>query len=428
MADSKSVGVILDFLRRNHFTRAEAALRSELNNHHDLNGFLQELTLEEKALHPMSEKNKERPALDNHGLDFHGNFLVSEEPIVKEIECGTSRNVTESKCNCTPYIEEWKKPNEVIGASGKNFTIPKTYVDGELDLYSWKLNPCNSCLEPCQNDGCSSGSLKAPGLLQSQHQTSEALDMANRNTGSGEGNTVPAGNKSSWPGSSSRASTSMEQRYDGMQTKEPRELNCIHQSEDSSFKENVAGNPCTRTDENENPSSNLWRDCSVKTVLHFSKGYIPTSYDGATYSGKREEKRTEIIDIREAMKAEVDEVGRAIYAGKSLGSSEDKTIGSSNISIVPENQKEELPRLPPVKLKSEDNSLTIKWEEKFERHEPASKVAIADSNLLIGSYLDVPVGQEINLAGWLINKYYYWHQTNLVYNEESIIVILYYNV
>lgn len=49
MADGSSVDVILDFLRRNKFTRAEEALRSEITNRSDLNGFLQNLTLERRT-------------------------------------------------------------------------------------------------------------------------------------------------------------------------------------------------------------------------------------------------------------------------------------------------------------------------------------------------------------------------------------------
>ncbi|KAF7813481.1 Dual specificity tyrosine-phosphorylation-regulated kinase 4 isoform A [Senna tora] len=384
MEDTNSVGVILDFLRRNQFTRAEAALRSELNNRHDLDGFHQKLTLEEKAVHDASEKDKERPLLDNQGLDFHDNVEVSTELIVKEIECGTGRNVTESKFRSTPYIGERKKSAEVVGASDKNFTFPKSSEDSVLDLYSWKLNPSNGPVEHFQNDGGSSAnnSLKTQVSQKSKHQTSEALDMINRNTKSGEENTVPA-----------------EQSYDGMQAKQPKELDRQPKSKNSSFKENFADNPWLKTDENESSSSDLWKDCSVKTVFPFSKGDTSATYNGATYSGYKGEKGTDIIDIRASMKAQVDEVGRAIYAVKSQGSSEEKTFGSLNFPVARENQKEELPRLPPVKLKSEDKSLTVNWEEKFERHEPASKLAGADNNLLIGSYLDVPVGQEINPAG-----------------------------
>jgi len=52
-----------------------------------------------------------------------------------------------------------------------------------------------------------------------------------------------------------------------------------------------------------------------------------------------------------------------------------------------------------VKIKSEDKPLTINWSEKFEFDGLAAKLASADCSLLIGSYLDVPIGQEIKNAG-----------------------------
>ena len=86
MADTNSVGVILDFLRRNRFTRAEAALRSELSNCSDVNGFLQKLTLEEKDLRGGLQNDKGKPVVENHGLDSRDGVEVSKELIVKEIE------------------------------------------------------------------------------------------------------------------------------------------------------------------------------------------------------------------------------------------------------------------------------------------------------------------------------------------------------
>ncbi|CAN6852549.1 unnamed protein product [Brassica oleracea] len=47
MTDKSSVDGILEFLKRICFSKAEEALRNELNNSSDLNGFLQKLNLEE---------------------------------------------------------------------------------------------------------------------------------------------------------------------------------------------------------------------------------------------------------------------------------------------------------------------------------------------------------------------------------------------
>ena len=60
-------------------------------------------------------------------------------------------------------------------------------------------------------------------------------------------------------------------------------------------------------------------------------------------------------------------------------------------------RKEELPRLPPVKLKSKEKPLNTSWEEKFEHEGPASKIAVVDSAFLIRLYLDVPLDKKSTL-------------------------------
>ncbi|KAI9087901.1 hypothetical protein K1719_030231 [Acacia pycnantha] len=365
MADTSSVGIILDFLRRNRFSKAETALLSELNNH-------------------------------NQGLDSYDNVEVSKELIVKEIECGTGGNASESKSKSTS-IGEWKKYNEVVGASDKYFAFPKSSEDRMLDLYSRKLNSGNGPVEPYQNGGSDANNTsKVLVSQQSKHQTSEAHDMAKNNAKSGEENAVTTEKQFSWPGSNGRAS--VEQRYGGEQTKVPKVHDCQLKSKKSSCELNFGDNFWSRKDENEISSLDPQNDCSAKAVFPLSNGDTSTRYDGAAFS-ERIEGRTEIIGTREATKMPVDEVGRAIYVVDLQGSSEQKTIGRLKFPAPPENQKEELPRLPPVNLKSEDKLLAVNWEEKFEQDEPAPKVAVFDNSLLRGSYLDVPVGQEINLAG-----------------------------
>ncbi|RZB95455.1 putative serine/threonine-protein kinase dyrk2 isoform F [Glycine soja] len=310
MADTNtnSVDVILDFLRRNRFTRAEAALLSEISNRPDLNAFLQK---------PQGQ---------------------GQELIVKEIECGT----------------KWKTTSE--------------------DLYSWKFNPTN-------------GPVKA---TVSKCQTVDVIAAnTNSKSGSGEEN---ADKKSMWPASSSKASV--------VQSKEPRELDRQLKFNSSSLEVNFTDNPCPRKDENVNSSSDSGKDCSVKTVFPFSKGDVSTSFDGASYSYKIEEKKkVEISDTRTSIEEQVGELGRPIFLVKTPGSSEQKMIGSLSFPLPPENLKEDIPRLPPVKLKSDDKPLVVNWEEKFERDGPTSKLPGADSTLLVGSYLDVPIGQEINPSG-----------------------------
>ncbi|KAK7358093.1 hypothetical protein VNO77_00014 [Canavalia gladiata] len=399
MADTNSVDVILDFLRRNRFTRAEAALRSEINNRPDLNAFLHKLTLEEKSpQNNNNNNNKGKPVLEIQEADSHHGNEVSKELIVKEIECGSARNASESKWKATaPSMDRL-----VVGTGDKNFTFSKTSEDAMLDLYSWKFNPGNGPVEPYQNDGAgrTNNTLRASVSQQSKYQTHQAVDeiAANTNSKSGEENVVLADKKSLWPESSSSSKAPVDPKYDVVQSKEPRELDQLLKFNSSSLQ--VTDNPWSRTDENANSSSDSCKDCSVKTVFPFSKGDMCTSFDSTTYSDKKEDKRRiEITDIRMSLKEQVDELGRAIYLGKTQGSSEQKTVGSLSFPLPPENQTEEFPRLPPVKLKSDDKPLVVNWEEKFERDGPTSKLAGADNTLLIGSYLDVPIGQEINPSG-----------------------------
>jgi len=403
MADSNtsSVDVILEFLRRNRFTRAEAALRSEINNRPDLNGFLQKLTLEEKASRDVPQSNKGKPVLEFQAVDT---LEVSKELIVTEIECGNGRNAAERKWKtAAPTLVERSKSDEAVGTGDKNFIFSKTSEDGMLDLHTWKFNPGKAPVEPYQNDAGSRAntalSMKATVSQQSKRQTNEAVDpsVANTSSKSGEENAALVDKKSLWSGSSSK--TSVDLKYDLVQSKEPMELDRQLKFNNSSLKGNFPDNPWSKMDENVNSSSDSCKNC-VKTVFPFSKGDVSTNFDGATYSDKKEEKKgVEISDTRTSIKEQVDESGRSIYLVKTPVSSEQKLTGSLRFPLPPENEKEEFPRLPPVKLKSDDKPLVVNWEEKFERDGPTSKPPGTDSTFLIGSYLDVPIGQDINPSG-----------------------------
>lgn len=382
-ADSSSVDVILDFLRRNRFSRAEAALRSELSNRPDLNGFLQKLTLEEKA---DSSNVAGVEGVNGDGSQVHGS-ASKELVIVKEIECG----------------ERNKPPtgDAIDMRSDKNFTFSKGVDETVLDLYTWKFNA-----DPYLNDGGSSGvgtknnsnsnsTSELQVYEQSRYRAGEASDAGGSKASvkSGEEENRFSGEKrGSWVGSSSEVNLETS-KYD------PKAFDQKLKSSNSSMylKDNFVDNPWS---EPMTSSSDPWKNCSIKTVFPFSKGDVSTSYDNSAGSDKKDGKRKAVMsDIRAAIKEQVDEVGRTLYFGKSQGSSELKTISSLSFPLVSECQKEELPRLPPVKLKSEEKPLSINWEEKFEHEGPGSKITGADNTFLIGSYLDVPIGQEINSSG-----------------------------
>lgn len=380
MGDTNSFDLILDFLRRNRFTRAEAALRSELSNRPDLNGFLQKLALEDKGSgNSLEGENGDKPVVVDQSSSCNSGE-VSKELIVKEIQCGTGRNGSESKWkNAASTGERNKKVNETAGSNDKGFAFYKGSEDTVLDLYSWKYSSSNGTANPY-----SAGEASVADNAQSIAKSGE-------DSFSGE-------KKTSWVGSTSKVI--VEPKYDRTIASEAKELDQQLKTSGAYSKENFTDNLWSRSEEAANSSSEVWKDCPVKTVFPFSKGEFSTGNDSGSGSDKKEgKKKAEVTDIRVAIKGQVDEVGRALYLGKSQGSSEKNTISSLVFPLVPENQKEDFPRLPPVKLKSEDKLLNVNWEEKYDRDAPGTKLSSADNTLLIGSFLDVPVGQEINSAG-----------------------------
>ncbi|XP_011000750.1 PREDICTED: uncharacterized protein LOC105108220 [Populus euphratica] len=370
MAETSSVDVILDFLRRNRFTRAEAALRSELSKRPDLNGFLQKLTLEDNDLGKVvEEENGGKLASHTPGSGSQNSGEISKELIVKEIECGVDRNGPESK---------WRN-SASVGERGSKNNEPFDSDDTLLDLYSWNFNPSNGPSNPYKHDV----------------GTSTSNFSARANAKSGEEIIFPGENKSPWLGNNSTINVNMESKYNKIQANELKEL-------DQELRTTVAfsaDNPWSKNEEPTSSSSDLWKDYSVKTVLPFPKGDVLTSYGITSSSDKRDgKKKADTSDVRAAIKEQVDEVGRTLFIGKSQGSTEQNNLSGLGFSIASDIPKEEYPRLPPVKLKSEDKPL-INWQVKFERDGPSSKVISADNSYLIGSYLDVPVGQEINSSG-----------------------------
>lgn len=392
MAESSSVDVILEFLRRNNFTRAEAALRSELGSHPDLNGLIEKLTIEEKNSGKLLENMDKRSK--NQGTSNSSSREVSKEFIVKEIECGTGRNGTESKWESTQ-----NKLNESIGACGKQFTFSQSSKDNGLDLYSWNINPSNGPVDLYRTDGSSNKNLSEFQFTsRSRLSSAEASDAGKANTKSEEEINVSGEMRTLWVGSSSTPSAD-----ESNLASEVKELDKQNEISGVPSRNNYADNPWLRSNDSANPSAVLWKDCSIKTVFPFSKLGGSNNYKSVGGVDQKEVmRRTEISEIRAAIKEQVDEVGRALYFGKTQVDSEEKDIGSLGFPRAPENEKEELPRLPPVKLKSEDKALSIHWDEKVDRDEPGSKITAADNAFLIGSYLDVPVGQEISSSGLLI--------------------------
>lgn len=399
MVETNSIDVILEFLKRNQFTRAEAALRSELNNHPDLNGLLKKLTLEEKGLGDTLEvENGDKPMVESGLSGPQVNLDVSKELIVKEIECGSGRNGAESKWKNDYTFGERSKSNDAVGTSDRNFTFSQGSEDTVLDLYSWKVKSSNGLVGVTKNDGVKDAN-NFPELQvseKSRYHTGEVSESRKANFKTGESVISSSEKRDLWHGNASTAN--VETKYDVAQKSEPKELDQQVKATSAYMKENTSDLSWYKG--KDSSSSDLLMDCSVKTVFPFSKGDVSNSYDSMICSDKSDAKRkAEVNDIRATIKEQVDEVGRALYFGRSQETADQKTLGSLSLALVAESQKEELPRLPPVKLKSEDKPLSLNWKENFERDGQIAKFTSIDSSLLIGSYLDVPVGQEISSAG-----------------------------
>ncbi|EYU17784.1 hypothetical protein ABFS82_04G178200 [Erythranthe guttata] len=296
MAESSPVDDILEFLKRNKFAKAEAALRNELSHRSDLNGLIQKLTLDDKESNSRSneavngavsfEKDRKIVTSQHSEKVLKGSSIpeASKELIVKEVECGKGSGAIGKK----------SMVNASVGTSDNNFEFSKNSDDTVLDLYSRKLIEL------------------------------EEVDRQRKPTNSSDnplsGNNVLSAH-SSLP----------------------------------------------------------------KTVFPLSGEGTSSSYDSTTSAivDKKEGKmKIELHNIRTAIKDEVD-------------------FGALEFRLASENQKkEELPRLPPVRLKPEEKPFNIQWEEKYERGGgPGPKILNADNGYLIGSFLDVPIGREFDPSG-----------------------------
>lgn len=396
MENTNSVDLILDFLRQNRFTRAEAALRSELTNRLDVSCILQKLTLKEESGNAVGQSGDKTVVQDQEsGSSNIGE--VSKELIVKEIQCGTGRNGAERKWKNYASTGVQNKPNEVAGSSDRYFNLSKGSEETVLDLYSWKFNPSNGTVNSCQSEGISEPS----NLLEiktSQQSNEVSFDIGKGVMNTGKNGTFADEKKTSWLVNTSK--NNVDPEYDRMQVTEPKDLEQQQFKSSNVYpKENFTDKLWSRGEGSASSSSELWKNCSFKTVIPFSMGEVATTYDNISGSDKKEgKKKTDANDIRAAIKEQVDDLGRALYLAKSEETFEQKTISSLVFPLTSQNHKEEFPRLPPVKLKKEDKPFNT-WEEKFERDGPAAKFNNADNTRLIGYNLDVPIGQEINSSG-----------------------------
>ncbi|XP_018445882.1 uncharacterized protein LOC108817640 [Raphanus sativus] len=375
MTDQSSVDGILDFLKKNRFSKAEEALRNELNNRSDLNGFLQKLIVAE-------EKKDSSKGLEPRDSE------VSKELIVKEIDFGTG--VTNGSVT-NKWENGGEKASKKVISREMSFTFSENSGDAAAAARSG-----NGTLDSCRNVDDVSGSSSLVDLCAlEQSRRGDVVGIDKKVVETGE-DIVFFGNKKtgSWSGSTSKGNS-------GSKTNETADRVIENFGKHESY---MGGSVLLRTEDvvDTSTTSESWKECSVETLFQSSRGEASTSYNlAATSSDKREgKKKTEVSDVRAAIKEQESEVARALFFGKTQSTFDDKSISSLGFPLVYDARKEEFPRLPPVKLKSEDNPLSLYCEEKFERDGSGSRLINDDEDaLLIGSYLDVPIGQEISSSG-----------------------------
>lgn len=338
MDGRSSVDVILDFLQKNGFSRAETALRGELSSRPDRNGF-EKLTLEDKERDKkLQEENNaklEKLAVRNQESSSGHSNDNSKELIVKEIECRAARNGKDSKWKSMESTAEHGRSTEGVGVGLENFSFSRASEDTVLDLYNWKYNQQNGSDNPFQigNNTMNDSALEFQSSGPSKIRVPDRKVHVQPDDGMGF-----SGEKRSLCVSSSSKSNA-DAKYGTNKTgelkdTEQRKRSNISQSADETLSRNEGGS---------SSSSSQQKECTIKTVLSFSGIDVPTTSDSALGpSWKEGSRKTDMSDIRAAIKEQVDEVGRSLYLAKLQGICDTKNLDDLGLTLA-EMQKEELP-------------------------------------------------------------------------------------
>lgn len=283
---AESIDLVLEFLRKNRFAKAEAALRGELTGR---NGNPNLCLNPNPSSDPKKHETTVTPDEDD-GLIATSNSSkdLSKEYIVKEIE--VSNNGSEFK-HAMPFVNQG-------------------------DLYPYNYNISNNTME------------KFADLLISEERRIV------------------------------RGKTKLEDK-------------------------------CSNTNSNSNSlceRDELLNGCAVKTVLPFSGDNVNTASSSVFSDGRREGKK------------------------KGDANEGNSTVDSFELPLIGVTQKEDFPRLPPVRLKSEDKLVSMNWEEE-KTVKPGLKKT-EDNAFMIGSFLDVPIGQEISSSGIVMSFKFFFAITS----------------
>ncbi|XXG51316.1 hypothetical protein AAC387_Pa02g5119 [Persea americana] len=393
MADS--VDSILDFLKLNGFTEAEAALRGELSNRSESNGAISSYVMEGGEDSVIRVKDQSKGSRGSQSGE------ISKELIVKEVEGGTVTNGSITKLKSVS-VGERSKGGEILGSGEKSAGFARGSENALGDLYSWNINPGNGNVDPFLKDDIAFAN-SFSGLQISEQLKCCSGPVLDRKNSTG---VVVSGEnyKSESDSMGSMSRSQVDVMHERNQTRDHIVFDQARKPTNACSKGKLLDNPWSTSVGPMQSSLDPWKECSVKTILPFPMANSSSNYDNIFGSGngvKEGKQKLGSNDMWAAKKEHIIEMDQLFELGKSQGCSNPKDIGSisSHSQIVPESQKEELPQLPPVKLKLEDKSISIHWDEKVDHHVSGTKITMEDETFFIGSYLDIPIGQEISSSG-----------------------------
>ncbi|KAG8097971.1 hypothetical protein GUJ93_ZPchr0013g35204 [Zizania palustris] len=314
---SENVDLVLEFLQKNRFAKAEAALRGELNGRGDLNGS----ATQRHAAEPKEDDEQEGSEVgSNAGLRGAASVRSadsSREFIVKEIDVGGLPNGSDVR-------------------KGLGIGLPQENNTG--DLYPWNFSIANSTVEQLAE-------LLVSEEVPRHRRGALAAEKRDRGVGTEQPGPVLEQKVSFGRG---KGKVDVSGRNEVNEPGHSRDKNLVPEKEE------------------------LLNGYTVKTLLPFSAENPSSSYHITNHDGNERK------DIKKGIDADC--VGKAA-------------------KLTGDNQREELPKLPPVRLKSEDKLVNMNWEEKVSHNGTCAKHPSAEHAFMIGSYLDVPIGQEITSSG-----------------------------
>ncbi|RWW86910.1 hypothetical protein BHE74_00004291 [Ensete ventricosum] len=348
------------FLRKNRFLHAEAALRAELNARPDLIGFLQKHLAEEKEA--LGEHVGTASGTGQKGMSVSSGEMENEF-IVKEIEVGGAGNGSKRKKNSS---YNWGPESHPVDPYNCNFSSAGSTVNSVLN---------NSSTRDITNNFADLLISEEP-----KHQHDSSMS---------EKRDCTVGTKSDLSGEQKRVSNRRVKVKGEVEVK-PEINQIVDHKDDNAFSEDHF------IDKLWLQSEKLSTDCSVKSVFPFPAYNTTSRFDGHLDYRKGLRKKAENDDFKEATREQPDAMNWSHFSGESRENRKMKESRILDLSFIGENRKEELPKLRPVRLKSEDKSINMNVEEKAGHHGSGISLSNAENTFIFGSLVDVPIGQEFN--------------------------------